>query len=122
MTGEALLFFDKMPDSLPIYSALEHRLLNTYPDMTVKTQKTQISFYDGFCFGCASLPRKGKGLLVTFGLLFRLDGDRIYVATEPYPGRWTHHVIVKDTHEIDAELLSWMDMAHEFALRKGKKK
>ena len=122
MTGETLLFFEGAAEGLPIYALLEERLIAAYPDMTVKVQKTQISFYDGCGFGCVSRPRKGKGLMVTFGLPFRLQSDRVFAVSEPYPGRWTQHVLAESPEDIDGELLGWMDMAHEFALNKRRKK
>jgi len=35
--------------------------------------------------------------------------------TEPYPGRWTHHVNVSSANEIDEELISWLAAAQNFA-------
>ena len=42
-------------------------------------------------------------MTVTFGLGYRKDSPRIDVATQPYPGRWTHHVMVGSAEEIDEE-------------------
>lgn len=39
-------------------------------------------------------------------------------AAEPYPGRWTHHLVLTDAARIDGELLSWLDAAHQFAQMK----
>ena len=120
MTGEILLFFEGRAESLPIYQVLEEKLTAAYPGISIKAQKTQISFYDGCGFGCVSFPRKGKGIMVTFGLPFRLQSDRLFAVSEPYPGRWTHHMMAERLEDIDAELLSWMDIAHEFAVNKRK--
>lgn len=57
-------------------------------------------------------------LMVTFGLAHRLDAPRIAVATEPYPDRWTHHVLVEHADEIDDELTAWLREAHAFSLSK----
>ena len=122
MTGETLLFFEGMEECLPIYLRLAERIIAAYPDTKIKVQKTQISFYHGCGFGCVSRPRKGKGLMVTFGLPFRLENDRLFAVSEPYPGRWTHHVMAESAEDIDGELLGWMDIAHEFAVSKRKKK
>ena len=35
--------------------------------------------------------------------------------TEPYPGRWTVHIPIFDSKEIDKELLSWIQEAYLFA-------
>lgn len=55
------------------------------------------------------------GIIVSFGLFYRLESPRIAVAVEPYPNRWTHHVVVSDEHELDAELMSWISDAYAFS-------
>ena len=57
-------------------------------------------------------------MTVTFGLGYRKDSPRIDVATQPYPGRWTHHVLLPDAASIDATLLGWIAEARAFALAK----
>ena len=37
---------------------------------------------------------------------------------EPYPNRWTHHVLVTREEELDGELLGWLEEAYEFARNK----
>ena len=34
--------------------------------------------------------------VVTFGLNHGLDSMRIGIAVEPYPNRWTHHLLAAD--------------------------
>ena len=41
--------------------------------------------------------------------------NRIDIATEPYPNRWTHHVLVSSLDEIDEELMGWLKEAAVFA-------
>lgn len=43
---------------------------------------------------------------VTFGLGYRKDSPKIDIATQPYSGRWTHHVMAGGLNEIDEELLA----------------
>ena len=57
-------------------------------------------------------------MTVTFGLGYRKGSPRIDIATEPYPGRWTHHVMVGSVDEIDEELLGWIQEAAEFSAAK----
>ena len=122
MTTEELLFFDPMPRALPLYEALSGKLLAAFPGITVKVQKTQITFREKYGFSFVSL-RRMKGcaevfLILSFGLSHRLDSPRVAVAVEPYPNRWTHHVIVSDKSQIDGELMGWLREAHDFALTK----
>jgi hypothetical protein len=37
---------------------------------------------------------------------------------EPYPGRFTHHVLLSGTEEIDDELLGWVKEAAVFSAGK----
>ena len=125
MDEQVLLFFDKVPDALPLYAELERRILAEYPDTRNKVQKTQISFYNRHLFACVSFAKVRKKadrpdsyIVVTFGLEHRVDSPRIDIATEPYPNRWTHHVLISDLSEIDDELMGWIREAAEFSDRK----
>ncbi len=40
------------------------------------------------------------------------------IATEPYPNRWTHHVLISAAEEIDDELMSWIKAAAAFSDKK----
>ena len=57
-------------------------------------------------------------MTVSFGLGYRKETNRVDVATEPYPGRWTHHVMVGSTAEIDGELMGWIKEAADFSASK----
>ncbi|MBC8535308.1 DUF5655 domain-containing protein [Feifania hominis] len=121
---DLFLFFDKLPAALPLFEALDERIASELGASTRKVQRTQITYKNRYNFACISLPvRRVKGwpevcIIVTFGLGRRLLSARIAVATEPYPNRWTHHVTVSDTQEIDAELMGWLREAYEFSMSK----
>ncbi len=57
-------------------------------------------------------------IVVTISLNHKLESPRIDIATEPYPNRWTHHLLISDESEIDEELMTWVGEAAEFAARK----
>ena len=124
ISGDELLFFDRMPAMLPVYEALREKLAAAFPDARVKVGRSQISFSNRHIFAMASLPiRRRKGwpeqcLVVSFGLESRLDSPRVAVAVEPYPRRWTHHVLVERPDQLDEELLGWIGRAWLFALEK----
>lgn len=44
-------------------------------------------------------------IVVTFGLGYKVESPRIDVAVEPYPNRWTHHVLISSPEELDEELM-----------------
>lgn len=125
MTPDILLFFDKDPAVLPIYEALEARALSGVENVSVRVQKTQITFTNPRVFAAVSfLPVRKKAqrpehyLTLTLGLNRRLDSPRVDAATEPYPGRWTHHFLLSSPEEVDGELLAWVREASAFAAAK----
>ena len=129
MNSNILFFFGEHMDALPIYERLENAILTRIPNVKIKVAKTQITFAGryGFAFVSFNPCRKAKGrpavwMTVTFGLGYRKESSRIDTATEAYPGRWTHHVMVGSADEIDEELLGWIQEAAEFANAKGRGK
>ena len=122
MNDHILLFFSQHTEALPLYEKLEEQILAEIPDVKIKVAKTQISFANkrGFAFVSFNPCRRAKErpavwMTVSFGLGYRKDADRIDVAAEPYPGRWTHHVMVGSTAEIDGELMGWIKEAAVFS-------
>ncbi|MDE5892625.1 MAG: hypothetical protein K2H45_06865 [Acetatifactor sp.] len=125
MNDEILFFFDKHMKALPLYEAVEEKIMKEIENVQRKVQKSQISFYNRHLFACVSFARVRKKadcppifIVVTFGLERRLESPRIEIATEPYPNRWTHHLLISDTREIDDELMSWIKEAAAFSDRK----
>ena len=122
--SDLLFFFDGRGAELELYQALFARLEAAFPEASVKVQKSQISFYNRHLFAAASLPLRRRKewpkvcILVTIGLSYRLSSTRIAVATEPYPNRWTHHVVISEAGQIDEELLGWLREAYDFAMAK----
>ena len=122
LDADALMFFDQHMDILPLYQAFEELLSDSFSVVNKRVQKTQITFSNRHVFACVSFERvKRKAelpmgyLVVTLGLPVLLDSERVAVKTEPYPGRWTHHIVVNKPEELDEELLSWVREAYDFA-------
>ena len=118
-------FFHGHRAALPLYEKLAACIFARIPEVTVKVQKTQITFANRHVFACASFrpARKAKDrpnpfLTVTFGLAYRLEASRVDGATEPYPNRWTHHVTIGSVDDIDEELLRWIQEAAAFSAAK----
>ena len=121
ISGDELFFFNKKPAALPLYEAFAQRLFAEIDNVTVKVQKTQISFSNRHNFAFVSfLPaRRAKDrpktyITVTFGLRYKKESPRIDAASEPYPNRWTHHMLIASVEEIDDELMGWIKEAAEF--------
>lgn len=125
MNSDLLFFFDQKPDALALYAVFEKKLLSEIDNVTVKVQKTQISFSVRHNFACVSFApvRKAKErpsgyIVITFGLGHRVQSSRIDAAAEPYPGRFTHHVLISQEKEIDEELRGWVKAAAAFSKAK----
>ena len=125
MNADILFFFNDHMDALPLYERLEGLILEQIPDVKIKVSKTQISFSNkrSFTFVSFNPCRRAKErpnvwMTVTFGLSYRKDSPRIDAATEPYPNRWTHHVMVGSEEEIDIKLMGWIREAAEFSASK----
>lgn len=123
--SDLLFYFEGHPLEFSLYQALFAAMDQAFPNTSVKVQKSQISFYCPKLFAAASIPVRRKKdwpkecLLVTFGLEQRVISPRIAVAVEPYPNRWTHHVVVSRPQEIDSELMDWLSQAYQFCQIKG---
>ena len=119
--GDILRYFSGKPLEQALYETLFENLERLLLETAVKVQKSQISFYGRHLFAAASVPVRRKKswpehcLLVTFGLSYRLEDPRIAAAVEPYPNRWTHHVVVSRPEEIDEQLLEWIREAYQFS-------
>ena len=125
MNADILFFFSDHMDTLPLYERLEGLILEHISDVKIKVSKTQISFSNkrGFAFVSFNPCRKAKErpnvwMTLSFGLGYRKDSPRIDAATEPYPNRWTHHMMVGSEEEIDDELMGWIREAAEFSASK----
>ena len=119
---DTLMFFDQHLDVLPLYQAFEEILFDSFSVVNKRVQKTQITFSNRHVFACVSFARVKRKtelpmrfIVITLGLPAPLDSERVAVKTEPYPGRWTHHIVVNKPEELDEELLSWVREAYDFA-------
>lgn len=122
---EVLCFFAPHMDALPLYDALARRIWAELGAVTVRVLKSQISFSNRYNFAFVSfLPVKKAAqrpkpyITVSFGLDHRVEHPRIAAATEAYPNRWTHHVLVGSAEEIDEDLMEWIRQAAAFSQSK----
>ena len=125
MDQNTLFFFNQHSEAIPLYEAFAARLLAELEGVTIQPQKSQITLKNRRVFGAVSfLPaRKAKDrpnpyITITLGLNRRESSTRIDQASEPYPGRWTHHLVIGTVEEIDDELMAWAREAYNFAAAK----
>lgn len=124
MYPDILMMFEKLPAALPLYEAGEAVILATFPDTRIKVSKTQVSFYNKHLYAALWPPlrrikgRTGVYIVLTFGLGRREEHPRIVQSVEPYPNRWTHHVLIETPEEFDAQVMEWLREAYDFSMIK----
>lgn len=125
VNSDELMFFEGHTTALPLYEAFANELFRRFPETSLRVQKTQITFSDRHVYACVSFARVKKKaelpdpyIVVTLGLPCALGSSRVAVKTEPYPGRWTTHIVLGTPVELDDELWGWVGQAYEFAKNK----
>lgn len=121
---EEEMFFAGKPEERVLYECFRIRLQEEVGETQIKVSKTQITFSNPLGFAFVSHPRRKRdqGILVSFGLFHRQESPRILCASEPYPNRWTHHVLLSAEEELDEELMGWIREACWFAKAKQRGK
>ena len=112
----------------PMYVAIRNIICANFEDVKVTVQKTQIAFSNKYQFVFVSLPLRkikdspGVYILLTLGMGRKIEHPRIAVSTEPYPGRWTHHIIIENENDVDAQIKEWISEAYHFTNAKRRKR
>lgn len=122
LSTDELMFFDKQPGALPIYEAFAGKLLSLYPETKLKVQKSQISFSNRHIYACVSFAKVKKKaelpeawFVLTLGLPYPLESERVAIKTEPYSDRWTTHLLISSIDNLDDTLFSWVKQAYDFS-------
>ena len=125
MNQDIILFFDKHQTLLPLYEAFVGKMMARFPDTKTKVQKTQITFSNRHVYACISFLRVKKKaelpasyFVLTLGLPYPLESGRVAAKTEPYPGRWTTHIVISEMSDLDEELFTWVEQAYIFSENK----
>ncbi len=122
-TGQdELIFFDGHPAAFPLYETFVKELFEMFPSVSMRVQKSQITFSNRHVFACVSFARVKKKaelpnpyIVVTLGLPYPLESGRAAVKTEPYPGRWTTHLVISSQSDLDDEFYMWVRQAYDFS-------
>ena len=108
---------------LPLFLALALLLTGCAAVSTTETTSQAVSQVDSPSSALESAPESASSQLESIsitdsnGSQITLDtsAPRVVAASEPYPGRWTHHVLVTEADQIDEELMGWLREAWDFA-------
>ena len=112
-------FFAADEEMLALARALILGALERWPDTVIAVQKTQVGLGGPRPF-CALYPprraanRKAHALGLSLFLPYAPESERIAMAVEAYPGRFTCHMVVGSEAELDEELWAWMAEARQF--------
>lgn len=112
--------FSGRPESLHLFQEVR-RFIESLGPVTVEATKTQVSFGAKRKFAWVWLPqiwiRKQPDISIT--LTIDLDRcvrhDRMRQVVEPYPGRWTHHIVIHQESDFDEDVRGWLREAYAFA-------
>lgn len=111
---DVLFFFDKHQTAFSLYEVFADKIESRFPDTKMKVQKSQITFSNRHVYACVSFLRVKKKaelpddyFVLTLGLPYPLESGRVAVKTEPYPGRWTTHILISSISDLDEELFDW---------------
>ncbi len=122
---DELMFFNARQTAMPLYEKFAGMLFERFPATKMKVQKSQITFSNCHVYACVSFARAKKKaelpdpyLVITLGLSYPLESERVAVKTEPYPGRWTTHFVIGTQDELDAEFFTWVQQAYHFSEQK----
>ena len=120
MCPEILTLFSPTPGGAELYAALEEAIFRRFPDVEIRPRRTQVGFFHGCGFAWVWPARRKRErnagqIGLTLGLPAPVTSPRIAEAIEPYPGRWTHHLLLSSPADLDPELLGWLDEAYRFA-------
>ena len=122
---DIILFFDQHQTLLPLYEAFAEKMAARFSDTKTKVQKTQITFSNRHVYACISFLRVKKKaelpasyFVLTLGLPYPLESGRVAAKTEPYPGRWTTHIVISEMSDLDEELFAWVEQAYIFSEKK----
>lgn len=115
-------FFARDAALLPLFGELAKDITAQYPGSELIVQNSQLAFREKKAFCWVWLPIRAKFkdrpehyFILTFGLNRLLDSPRIVSPAEPYPNRWTHHVIISKRDDLDEELLGWIKQAYDYS-------
>lgn len=114
-------FFEDWADSRPIFDALR-REVESLGDVALRVTNSQVAFHRkaAFCrqkpFAWAWMPerylrRKAAPLVLTLSFRERNPSERWKQIVEPYLGRFTHHLELYSSAEIDEQLRGWLQAA-----------
>lgn len=113
-----LKFFHDRTLELDLYRVFAAAVRERLPQAVTRFRRSQITFAGRRGFAAVWIPpfkvrgRPEHYIVVSFAADRRIDHPRIVSVAEPYPHRWTHHVLVCGPGDVDDRLLDWVEQAY----------
>jgi len=98
-----------------------HKTIETLGPTTMEVGKTQISFEVKRKFAWVWLPQMWiksqpeSSVVLSIGLRRKVVDRRIKESVNPYPGRFTHHIVITKAADVDASVKGWLKEAYDAA-------
>ena len=111
-------FFEGAAPAYALFQAVE-RMADSLGPMEVRVSKSQVAFRRRR--GFAYLWRPGMYVKSTVPLVLSLPlprntaSSRFKETVQPSPGIWMHHLELRDSSQLDDEVLQWMREAYDAA-------
>ena len=108
-------YFKGKYESRKLFDSLRS-VIETLDGVEMRVTKSQVAFYRRRAFAWAWMPGKylrGKvaPLVLTLALPFKDTSPRWKEIVEPRPGRFTHHLELHSTSDMDDEVCEWVRIA-----------
>jgi hypothetical protein len=104
-------FFAGRPASLALFEVVRAAVDAAGP-AEIRVGRSQVAFRRRVGFACAWIPgrylRSDVPLVLTVGLRRRDPSPRWKEVVQPRPGRFTHHLELRDAGEVDAAVRAWI--------------
>jgi hypothetical protein len=112
-------FAGREPESRRLFEAVREAVDSIGP-AEVRATKSQVAFRRRIVFASTWIPGQylrgaTPPLVLTVDLHRRDASPRWRQVVEPYPGRFTHHLELRSSAQIDDEVLGWLREAWEQA-------
>jgi len=121
-TGTATIeaLFAGRPEAFTLFQVVREYIESIGP-VRLEPSKTQVSFGTRTKFAWVWLPQMWikkqpeNSIVLTFGLRRRIEDRRIKESVEPYPGRFTHQVVIEKESDFDENVREWLREAYSAA-------
>jgi hypothetical protein len=105
-------YFKGHEESRKIFNAV-HKAVKTIGSAELRVTKSQVAFQRKKSFVRVWIPEKylrrsAAPLVLTFGFRYRDASPRWKEIVEATPGRFTHHLELYSTKDIDAQVRKWL--------------